>query len=83
MKWLKRFFSVKNKSQRTADEVADYIHGKKNTFTGDMLKLKAQSKRLHRKALQTQEEAVKMNKVIEDITSKIVLVTPGGKNYGK
>lgn len=84
MKWLTSFLRINDKNKiKTADEAADYIHGKKNKFTKDMLKLKVQSRKLHKRALQTQEEALKMNKVVEDITSKIALVTPGGKNYGK
>lgn len=79
MKILNFFRFNDRKKEQVADDASDYIHKKKNEFQGEMGKLAAQSKKLHRSALQTQEEAVKMNKIVNDITSKIALATPGGR----
>jgi predicted nucleic acid-binding Zn-ribbon protein len=80
MKWLSRLLRLdfKTKQQKFATEADEYIHGKKHEFQKDMNKLKEQSKQLHKKAVQTQEESVKLNKVVEDITTRIMLAT-GGK----
>lgn len=80
-RWFKRFLSLDDKEKKqTSKDASEYIHRKKNTFTKKMIKLKTESKKLHKEALQTQDEVIKM---IDDITTKIVAVTPGGKDYGK
>lgn len=80
MNWLKELFKSKQTRMEHEKEVSDYVHDRKNEFVGDMAKLKRVSKRLHIRTLQSQDEAVKLNILVEDITSKIARVTPGGKH---
>lgn len=79
MKWLINLLrgEFQTKQQKRNAETASYVHGKKNEFQADMAKLHRQSKRLHHKALQTQVESVKLNKMVEDITSRIAVATGG------
>lgn len=84
MKWLLKLLrgNFQTKQQKRNAETAEYVHGKKNEFQADMAKLHRQSKRLHQKALQTQVESVKLNRMVEDITSRIAVAT-GGAPRGK
>lgn len=79
--WFKRFLRLEDKDKENAsEEASQYVHKKKNDFTKKMVRLKTQSKILHKDAKETQEAVVKM---VKDITSNIVAVTPGGKDYDK
>lgn len=69
---LLNFLKTKSeKSEKTSQEVNEYVENKKSGFQSDMKKLKRQSQVTHRKALQTHHEAVKLNNMIEGITLSI------------
>jgi hypothetical protein len=80
MKWLKRFLGLydKKQAQRT-EEVAEYVHARKNEFTKDMLNIQNQAKRVHIKTMQAQQESLKLKDIVDDVTERIALVTGGLK----
>lgn len=80
MKWLKRFLGLYDKQQaERTEEVAQYVHAKKNKFTADMAKIQNQVKKVHMKTMQAQEESLKLKDIVDDVTERIALVTGGLK----
>lgn len=82
--FLSRFLGLHDKKQeQKSEEVADYVHKKKNQFTADMGKVQIQTRKVHKKTLQAQVESDKLVRIVNDIAAQIVRVTPGGKRYGE
>lgn len=79
---LKRFITSflglnEKKQQAKTEEVAAYVHDKKNTYTSEMIKIQSQARKLHTKTRQAHEESVKLNNMVDDIVYKVAQATGG------
>jgi hypothetical protein len=83
MSWFSNFFGSKDAEQRErTDRVSAYVHAKKNKYTSEMLNIHNQSKKVHDKARQTQQEAVKLKEMVDDVAYKIAISTGGIRRGG-
>lgn len=80
MNILKRFLGLYDRKQAArTQEVADFVHVRKNAYTADMLKIHRQAKKVSEKNRQAYEESVKLKEVVDDVTRKIAVATGGMK----
>lgn len=76
MNWLKRFLGLYDKKQKErTQEVADYVHDKKQDFTSTMVKAHREAKKEHQKAGKLKESSARIEERIIDVTQAIYLVT--------
>lgn len=81
---LKRFFISflglnEKKQQAKTEEVAAYVHSKKNDYAREMIKIQSQARKVHDKTRQAHEQSVKLNIMVDDITTAIARATGGLK----
>ncbi len=74
-------FTNKKQEKREA-EVSRIVHGKKNKYTKDMLKLQGETKKIHRQSERVLDETKKLNIMVTDIASRIAIATGGIKRGG-
>lgn len=76
MKWLQRFLGLHDKDQKArTQEVAEYVHDKKNEFAVTMAKAQQKAQQQHDKARKLIPESAKIESRILDITQQIYMVT--------
>lgn len=75
---IRRFLGFYDKKQKARTvEVSEYVHKEKHKFTNDMLKIQQQAQKVHKKTVQAQQESIKLNRILADVTSKIAVATGG------
>lgn len=78
IQWFKSFLALNDKAQAIrAEEVAVYIDEKKETYIVDMIKLQKQARIVHNRTKRAHVESIKLNKMVDGITSKIAIATGG------
>lgn len=74
--WIFRLLGLHDRKQKEkSEEVAQYVHNKKNKYTAEMLEIQMQAKHAHNEAKKSLKHALKTVKITEDITQKIALVS--------
>ena len=74
--WLFRFLGLHDKKQKErTEDVAQYVHKKKNKFTADMLDIQIRAKHAHNEAKKSLKHAQKTVRITEDITQRLAIVT--------
>lgn len=57
------------------EQVAQYVHGKKNVFNTEMAQIQVQAKKVHETAMQNAQESARLKQAIDDITLKVAMAT--------
>lgn len=74
------FLGLNEKTQKAkTEEVAAYVHSKKNDYTKEMKKIQYQARKVHEKTRQAHAQSVKLNVLVDDITTVIAKATGGLK----
>lgn len=70
------FLGLDDKKQKIkSEQVATYVSGKKYNFTKEMIRIQKQAKTVHQQTRQAHVESAKLFTMVDDITSKIAVVT--------
>ena len=70
------FLGLKDKTQKAkTEEVAAYVHHKKNSYTREMIKIQSQAKKVHEKTRQAHKQSIILSSMVDDITIRIAKVT--------
>ena len=78
MNILKRFFGRYDKEQvQKTIEATDYSQKKSDEFKKEMGKYKRTAIMLHNKTRQAHQDSVRINEIVNDVVSKIAIVTRG------